>query len=327
MIAKNSKEELILIFALGLVPVLIICISIYIAGNNLIFKTYSEQLTSIAAIQKSRILETLETYKEKTALISSRTQLKRSLKHYLEANWDAPRALIRRILMDAVEAIPDLHSITVLDSKNNYVIRSKNLELESRDDFSKVPAIDSIQYYKVHSDSDNNLYINYLAPLTLEGELIGKLIVTYLAKDIVVITSDYSGLGETGETIIAAKDDNKNAVSLMPARLFSSNRVLSRKISLGEDTAMVDALKRRELNRVTDDSIDYLGNKVLAVRRYIDEVNWGVVVKRNIDEAHSLINQLLYLLLVLCLVATSVFSVIVIKLVKRSQNSSGLQAA
>ncbi len=96
------------------------------------------------------------------------------------------------------------------------------------------------------------------------------------------ITTNYSGLGSTGEVIVAKRGIDGKIIYITPRRFeqFAKN----------PSTLMEKALNKNE--DFFPNAIDYRDKPELAVTRYIPELGWGIVVKIDMDEAFQSVNAL-----------------------------------
>jgi PAS domain S-box-containing protein len=96
------------------------------------------------------------------------------------------------------------------------------------------------------------------------------------------IIQDTTGLGATGETLIAKKMA-EGALFLNPLR-HDPKAALQRKVVFGEKRAITiqQALTGKDGIGV---SVDYRGKKVIAAWRYLPSLHWGMVAKMDASEA------------------------------------------
>ncbi len=159
---------------------------------------------------------------------------------------------------------------------------------------------------KVRLETDVSNYKHYLpsgrpaafiaAPVLKEGELIGVVALQVGSSDINEIVNDYSGLGKTGEIVIASKEGDK-AVFVMPLRYdpdaaFIKNLVIGNKIGL----PLQDAVNGKKGEGM---SVDYRGKEVLAAWRFIPDLRWGVAVKIDTEEAFASVVRFRNILLII----------------------------
>jgi len=100
---------------------------------------------------------------------------------------------------------------------------------------------------------------------------------------------DYTGLGRTGE-IVLAQLDGKNIVFAAPLR-HDHAAAFKRKVRIGSKVAlpMQHALNREEGAGI---SIDYRGKSIVAVWRYFAPMHLGFVIKQDTSEAFSSVKDI-----------------------------------
>ncbi len=130
---------------------------------------------------------------------------------------------------------------------------------------------------------DGALYIG--APVFKGSELLGVIILQMSNHGVSELVQDYSSLGQTGETVLAAEINN-NIVFITPIR-FDSKAAFVRKAE--KDSEIRNAVRGR---KGSGSFIDYRGNEVLTVRRYFPDFRWGMVVKMDKAEVISSANRL-----------------------------------
>lgn len=119
-------------------------------------------------------------------------------------------------------------------------------------------------------------------------EIIAELDITRLrevAADpslVAAVIANYRGLGSTGEVIVAKRGQDGSIVYLAPRRFENSAKV--------ESYLMARALNRQE--GFFPDEIGYEGKPVVAVTRYIPQLEWGVLVKVDRAEAFQSVDAL-----------------------------------
>ncbi|MFZ2300645.1 MAG: ATP-binding protein [Gallionella sp.] len=145
------------------------------------------------------------------------------------------------------------------------------------------------------------------APIIHGGVFRGVIAFQLSTENIYRVAMVTSGLGVTGETVLAKLTGADEALFVAPLR-HDPNAALKRKIDLNRmATPMRHALAGRYGNGV---AIDYSGRQVVAAWRYLPELRWGMVVKMDADEVFAPIYQqrktLLQALLALVLLAGAV---------------------
>lgn len=144
---------------------------------------------------------------------------------------------------------------------------------------------DEIQFSDIFSDKfeANTLSMFAAAPvLSFEKQYIGTAVFEIDMAPIYKLIQDTTGLGVTGETLIARKEAD-GALFLNPLR-HDPNAALQRKVVFGEKRALMvqQALSGKDGFGV---SVDYRGKKVIAAWRYLPSQDWGMVAKIDVSEA------------------------------------------
>ena len=104
-----------------------------------------------------------------------------------------------------------------------------------------------------------------------------------------VIMTDYAGLGQTGETLLAERNEAGDAEFILPRRFeYSETETAVDQKRL--DIPITQALLKNE--NIFVDSVDYRGVPVLAATRYIEAEDWGLVVKIDQQEAFGPVRDL-----------------------------------
>jgi PAS domain S-box-containing protein len=133
--------------------------------------------------------------------------------------------------------------------------------------------------------------------LYLDEQRLGVLVIDTDASNIIKSITDYHGLGETGETLLVRRNDAGDALFLTPAR-FEPDSALRRTVSAENlQSPFIRALQDQE--QLLTDEVDYTGQSVIAVTRYIDNAGWGLVVQRRMSDAYAPIVSLRRSLLLL----------------------------
>ncbi|MBU0651741.1 MAG: HAMP domain-containing protein [Proteobacteria bacterium] len=127
------------------------------------------------------------------------------------------------------------------------------------------------------------------APVLKEGVVVGVMVLQMSNEEVYKLAGDYTGLGETGETIIAAKAGDK-AVFLTPLR-HDPHAAFRRRVSIGskEEIPIQEAVQGK---KGFGKYIDYRGKEVLAAWRYLPHLRWGMAVEMDTEEVFTPIAKL-----------------------------------
>ena len=161
---------------------------------------------------------------------------------------------------------------------------------------------------------DGEFVILAAAPIyDSDKKITAKLVFEINMSPVYELIQDVTGLGETGETLIAKKN-NGEILFLNPLR-HDSKAALKRTAKMDNDQAIPiqQALKGINGHGL---STDYRGKAVVAVWRNIPLLGWGAVTKIDVSEAFYTVNMLRKSILVLVLtflVLSIIVSLIVAK--------------
>jgi PAS domain S-box-containing protein len=134
-------------------------------------------------------------------------------------------------------------------------------------------------------EGDNESHVYLSGPIFISGVVVGMITIATDLEDLAHIVNDYSGMGKTGETFLAKKDINGNALFIAPPR-FDPEDSFSRVIPQDQlEVPITQALLSQEIKM--KDAIDYRGEKVLAVTKYIENTGWGLVSKIDKSEVYA----------------------------------------
>ncbi len=143
-------------------------------------------------------------------------------------------------------------------------------------------SVSDFRYYEPSQEPDAFI----AAPIYREGVTIGVLAAQMNAKTIYELVQDYTGLGKTGETIIASRIGDR-AVFLNPLR-HDPDAAFKREVVFGSDQGLpiqqaVQGIKGTGIFE------DYRGKETLAAWRYLPHLRLGMVVKQDTAEAFALV--------------------------------------
>ncbi|NES84445.1 MAG: HAMP domain-containing protein, partial [Moorea sp. SIO2B7] len=120
------------------------------------------------------------------------------------------------------------------------------------------------------------------SPVFKDGLIIGVVILQLNNENFYQVVSDRTGLGKTGETLVASKIDDK--ITLIAPTRHDQNAAFTRNIQISNHQThpLEKAIKGIIGNEITT---DYRGKKIIAAWRYLPSLNGGLVVKIDTGEA------------------------------------------
>lgn len=147
---------------------------------------------------------------------------------------------------------------------------------------SKKTSVSNFGYYQ----ATNEPAAFIAAPVLKNDQIVGYVVAQLKNDEFYAVVNDYTGLGETGETILGALN-GKNATVIAPTRSDKS-AAFKRRYSLGEPRfqALQDAVQGKAGYGTSKDHQD---KDTVASWKFLPSLRWGMVVKMDSSEAFALI--------------------------------------
>ncbi len=282
---------------IGLVCLAIITFSVlaFLGGRQILHSSLEDRLNAVANHEQDKIGAILLAWQDRVALIASRTQMRLSLREYLTSGSPQALSRVERIIADANNAVRAVRGIAVSPADGAIVAETgltpsslvERVELDAGD---QAPA-------RIMRDADGRFYAQLQAPLVLEGETIGHVWVLLSADELIQATSDYTGLGATGEILLAAYDRQGVAIYLTPLRHEPEASLKPVHDFAQEPKALRLALTGDE--GLLEEVIDYRGQATMAAIRYLPEWRWALAVKMDRPEILAPISRYQNIIMIL----------------------------
>ncbi len=243
------------------------------------------QLEAMAESKKVALENVLSGWSDRVNLIASRTQLRASLRELGRSGDEAQRRRIERILDDARSSVATVRRIALFDERGTPVASRGDGMPAPRDAEAFRDAPGEARFGGVSAEPDGSLSATWLAPLRYDGEFVGLLEVVLNANELIEVAHDYTGLDETGETLIARREPGGGASIIHPVRHADHE---SRPAAITERSS--SPLLRAAVEGIEDtyqDAEDYRGEEVWAATRALAEPGWGLVVKMDVAEENE----------------------------------------
>lgn len=264
---------------------------------------YIDHLSAMSAIAEMRIETAIDRIRDNSALISSRTQLRLSLDLWTSTgerrHWDK----IAKIIRDAKQGLSHLREIRVYDAEGRPVVSTLGNE----------PAADALdqrpEKVEVSLEArDGTIVAISREPLVLDHVTAGYVETQFFADFITGLARDRTGLGETGEWLVAVRAENGDALFAVPLK-YDPMAAFNRRVSQDRhDVPIIQAMQGNET--ILSNAPDYREEPVLASTRYLVDLDWGLVAKINESEVSALVKRnqsLIYLAeLIIVLLAIAV---------------------
>ncbi len=264
-----------------------VCIpAIFLILNKTHHTLVNEQSNHINYLVKSRTDQIKILLKARISnlnLVSSRTQLRLSMRSYAEDPNSIDYEKMVRILNDAKLSNSVMKHITLINTEGRTIASTEQkkvgLILISKDEY-----LNGKNKGKVHGvhDQDGTLTLSVTSPMLLDGKVIGIAWSEMTLEELEKIASDKNGLGQTGKVIIARETKEGNTASVIPTRLSSTEHSSTNKHKYFLDFISNAIKKGSHVSEFTD----YRGKKVISAVDRIPQLNWTILAK--IDQSETL---------------------------------------
>ena len=280
----DIRTKLVLsLVAVALGSMITLGVFMYSGTSSQLKTSRLEQLDGLATSMKEGMDQIAAGWEDRVRLIASRTELRDILLANNLEGSPAARARIRRILADAVNAVPAVEALSVYDAEGHFVGSAGwgvETDIPDRLDLLLSPE-DDVVYQGVLSPEDEGFRVAYAAALTSDGtsrgDLVGVLQVRLSAFPLARLTGDREGYGDTGETLIAIRDFS-GAVRVLQ-RMEEGERPQWHEVELRGDSDPVARAMSGEEGAWAEGLVDAQDEPVWAAVRYLPQVGWGLVVK------------------------------------------------
>lgn len=265
----------------------------YTAASELLKQSSLRQLESLAEVKEDKLEDVLVGWQDRVNLIASRTQLRLSLREHDASGDPEPLARIQRILDDARQAVRTVERITVYDADGQRVVSTtSDPAADARGGGPQgIGAQMGPVYLKgIRIDEGGRPLAEFVAPLVLERERVGSIYVVLNADELLDVTRNYTGLGETGETLIVVREDSTGAAWIVNAVRHGGTRPGPLTPTDRRSPSVLASEKREGV--FSRGLVDYRGEPVWAAIRYLPEPDWGLVVKFDAAEERAAIVEL-----------------------------------
>lgn len=269
----------------------LIIIVLYFFDSRVMLDSQTK-IEAIASIQKNRVEELVSDYKNDILLMSGTAGMSADIEAFNKSGSSISLQSLTTYAIDfKLTEVYDFKDVFVLD-KTGKIITSSNPAIDYEYLDTNGIALSSTETKIIIKPNDNALNdIILVAPVLNNDEFVGYVAILKEATELSLIANDYSGLGETGETVIAYRGVDGDAVYLTPPRFDLNTFNLTIPIEKTE-IAIVQAMMKNEA--YFKSSIAYNGQRINAATKYLSDVDWGMVVK--VDKSE--VNKPLYAMII-----------------------------
>ena len=244
--------------------------------------TQEQVYLHLGATAQSRVdhIETvLKGYKELTKTLAAGNAFSDAVDESKEHTWRMEQA--DRRIKSIIRTHDEISRIRMLDANGIVIASSRDdvvLDKSTRDIFWE--GQNGVYIKDLHTSVyTGNVVISISAPILLDGEFSGVLVLTFDAeKELFEITTDRTSLGDTGEIYLV----NRDCYMVTPVR-FANGTFLKQRVDVGYVSSDgASAVLTR----------NYRGTDVLRFHTYIPEMGWYLVADMSEKEAFASVARL-----------------------------------
>ena len=252
----------------------------YRAARGLILEERLVALDGLAESRKDALAAVFAAWADRTRLIATRTRLRERMARLASAPDRTAATDVQRILDDALTGVDDVHLLAAYSRDGGLIAQATR-----GDHADTLPGpetsladVDEVRYDGLHPVPGGGMHVRYVAGLAWEGRPVGQLVVHMEPSELDAFVASRSGLGETGEVLVAATTDRGPSLLHAPRHDPSASTIAARDSLVRLALSGAEGLHRGGL-------VDYRGEPVWAATRSFPEMGWGLVVKSDMDEA------------------------------------------
>ena len=314
---KLNTKIITVIFEAAFIPLLLASFVVYSNVKKEHEQDMLAKLDSIAEIQESRLMVVAEQELEALNILTHGFPAHISVQDYLKHPDMQRQEELAEDFARYIVSAPHYREIFIADMQGSVIAATNAARLGtnvSAEDFFKRGIVrNDVAVFGAHG----NTLDHYLAgPIVLGVGVTGVFVVVDSADDVLNVVHDYTGLGSTGETVLAKSfaDVGDGAQFITPTR-FDATAPLFRVVPKTQaNMPAVQAILGRE--GVFSDAVDYRGVPVYAATRYVPSLGWGIVAKIDRTEALAPIAKLEELFWVIILMSGLLITIIGISMAR-----------
>jgi len=328
---RITSTIFILFFVVGLIPLVIIGYTGYEVSKTSQEKEIYKKLVAVSDRQGEEIesfgkekLRDLEALSRMPSIIEAIRAFNKSFSFGIGSPEYAASEQQHRSLLEEYKKIYNFHDILIMNMKGDITFSlakekdlGTNLETGPYRDtglahiYSNAKnlgkaGISNLEYY-TPSKRSAAFIARPVFSNKRNDKAIGVAAIQLTDKELKSVVNNYTGLGETGETVVGQRAGSK--FILVTGLRHDPDAEFKIEGEMGEEEAlpMQHALLQESGSGL---SVDYRGVEVLAVWKYLPLWRWGMVVKINVHEAFEPVSNYQYFMWLTILI--TLFGIIVI---------------
>jgi len=277
----NIRQKFVtLLLLIGLLPMLAVSVIAFNTISGALLNSTGDQLNSLAIKQEQRISTLLQNKREEVVKLSNQYDFQVSLRKYNATVGKEGRDTLGAILQSKKVDVPTIQAMYLTGADGSAIATSEigGRTLAERGGATSLDVTETnVAMRKDPVDGFSKLFIT--TAVTINKQKAGLLTAIFRTDDLVAVVQDYTGLDETGETVVVAKD----GVSLFPLRFDTE-------AGLRTSLASLDLFKNVDVPH--KEAVDYRKKDILLVAHDVGLTDWVVATKIDKDEAFAPITLL-----------------------------------
>lgn len=309
---RIRNKIIVVILLSSILPILLCGVFIYNLIVDSALESINNHLMETSKTQEAMIYLLFNRYLDNIKMISNRINFTKRIDVYNKTKNESLGLINQASLDEILRNVTIFHEISIFDLSGDVIVSTNRAKIGknySNEEYF-IKSLNKCGYIDVFKGEDNEPDFHFSCPLSVDGRQIAILIAILDGRNIIDIANDYTGLGKTGETVVSMRDKNGNAVFIVPTR--HDNKAAFKRVVSRNDTTVLITQALMKKNDIFKEYYDYRGVQVLGVTRYIDKIDWGIVIK--IDKSEFL-NPLIHIRNMMIIGYIILISVIIITVV------------
>jgi len=282
----SVRNRLILLFgSLIVIALTMTGLFTYFAIKHALTQQIVQDLNNLATLTEKWIKDILNANEERATAMSNRSNLKILLQNYLKNPTLEKLKEIEIILINSKQAWQSTESIYIFSNEGK-ILASTASELEEN-------ALDLPSHFAIPNQTKTFSSFNQdgapllltVAPISVDKHPLGAIMVVNKFDTLFRSFAEFNVFWKTGEIILAQKTEENKIKYLLPQAEFSPEEKYHSAFALNH----IVAKTLNGILEVSPSETDNEGQKIIIVTRFINPIQWGLVIKVNQKEAFGLL--------------------------------------